>query len=87
MWICNKRLGERKSRNSLSIHSTNKKIGISIAMDDTENDILYDADNKVEDEADSPDLDCDPYDETVHDDVYDEIFASNVVDYSNFEMF
>lgn len=78
-------MGERKSRNRCQF--IQKKIGISIAMDDTEDDILYDSDNKVEDEADSPNLDCDPYGETVHDDFYDVIFASNVDDYSHFEGF
>ena len=63
-----------------------KKCGISNAMDDTEYELLYESEDENEAEVDSPDSDCDPYhDETVNDDLHDELFASDDDDSSNFE--
>ena len=54
-------------------------------MDDTEDELLYESEDEKEAEVDSHDSDWDPYyDETVND-LYDELFASNYDDSSNFE--
>ena len=58
-----------------SVVKSFKKCGISNAMDGTEDDLLYESED--EEEVDSPDPTWDPYDETVNDDVYDELFVSD----------
>ena len=68
-----------------SVVKSFKKCGISNAMDGTEDELLYESEDEAE--VDSPDSDWDPYDETVNDDVYDELFASDDDDSSSFEGF
>ena len=68
-----------------SVVKSFKKCGISNAIDGTEDELLYESEDEFE--VDSPDSDWDPYDETVNDDVYDELFASDDDDSSSFEGF
>ena len=54
-------------------------------MDGTENELLCESEDENETENDSPESDWDHYcEETVNDDLYDELFSSDDDDSSNF---
>ena len=54
-------------------------------MDCAEDELLYESEDENEVEVHSPDSDWGPYyNETVNDDLYDKLFASNDDDSSNF---
>ena len=58
------------------------------AIDGTEDELLYKSEEENDVEVDPPDSDWDSYyDETVNDDLYDELYASDDDDSSNFEGF